>query len=73
MIDALRYMVREVGVSVEDASRLASGNPARLLGLEERLGSIAAGKQADLLLVSPQFELQRVWIRGAEPDLSGPL
>lgn len=68
MIDALRFMVREVGVSVADASRYASGNPARRLGLEERLGSIAAGKQADLLLVSPQLDLQRVWIRGAEPE-----
>jgi N-acetylglucosamine-6-phosphate deacetylase len=69
MIDALRFMVREVGVSVADASRYASGNPARRLGLDERLGSIAAGKQADLLLISPQLELQRIWIRGAEPDL----
>ncbi|UJF36275.1 N-acetylglucosamine-6-phosphate deacetylase [Paenibacillus hexagrammi] len=64
MIGALRYMVREVGVSVEDASRYASGNPARLLRLDERLGSIAPGKQADLLLVSPELELQQVWVQG---------
>ncbi|MCY9663267.1 N-acetylglucosamine-6-phosphate deacetylase [Paenibacillus chondroitinus] len=66
MIDALRFMVREVGVSVEEASRFASGNPARLLQLQASHGSIAHGKQADLLLVSPELELERVWIRGKE-------
>ncbi|MBP1963692.1 N-acetylglucosamine-6-phosphate deacetylase [Paenibacillus aceris] len=66
MIDALRYMVREVGVSVEDASRFASGNPARLLQLQASHGSIAQGKQADLLLVSPELDIEHVWIRGKE-------
>ncbi|MNR55753.1 N-acetylglucosamine-6-phosphate deacetylase [compost metagenome] len=65
MIDALRFMVREVGVSVADASRYASGNPARLLGLEATHGSLAAGKQADLLLISSELELEQVWVRGA--------
>ncbi|MNH96120.1 N-acetylglucosamine-6-phosphate deacetylase [compost metagenome] len=66
MIDALRFVVREVGVSVEAASRYASGNPAKLLRMDDRLGSIAKGKQADLILVSPELEIERVWIRGSE-------
>ncbi|MEC0228116.1 N-acetylglucosamine-6-phosphate deacetylase [Paenibacillus alba] len=66
MIEALRFMVREVGVSVEEASRYASGNPARLLGLASTHGSIAQGKQADLLLVSPELAIEQVWIRGNE-------
>ncbi|NEW07787.1 N-acetylglucosamine-6-phosphate deacetylase [Paenibacillus sp. SYP-B3998] len=66
MIDALRFMVREVGVSVAEASRYASGNPARLLGVEATHGSIAQGKRADLLLVSPKLELERVWVQGRE-------
>ncbi|UKS24365.1 N-acetylglucosamine-6-phosphate deacetylase [Paenibacillus sp. HWE-109] len=66
MIEALRFMVREVGVSVADASRFASGNPARLLKLEATHGSIALGKQADLVLVSPELALEQVWIRGNE-------
>ncbi|MCY9663573.1 N-acetylglucosamine-6-phosphate deacetylase [Paenibacillus alginolyticus] len=66
MIEALRFMVREVGVSVEDASRFASGNPARLLRLEASHGSIAQGKQADLVLVSPELELEHVWVCGKE-------
>ncbi len=66
MIEALRFMVKEVGISVSDASRLASGNPAKQLRLDDRLGSIAPGKQADLLLVGSGLELERVWVRGKE-------
>jgi N-acetylglucosamine-6-phosphate deacetylase len=66
MIEALRFMVREVGVSVAEASRYASGSPARLLRLEASHGSIAQGKRADLLLVSPDLMLERVWIQGRE-------
>ncbi len=66
MIGALRYMVNTVGVSVEEASRMASWNPAKQLGLLEKTGSIETGKQADLLLVTPELDLERVWIQGKE-------
>ncbi|MEW9698291.1 N-acetylglucosamine-6-phosphate deacetylase [Paenibacillus sp. SI8] len=66
MIEALRFMVREVGVSVAEASRYASGNPARLLRLEATHGSIALGKRADLLLVNAELELERVWVQSRE-------
>ncbi|MDQ1909621.1 N-acetylglucosamine-6-phosphate deacetylase [Paenibacillus sp. GD4] len=61
---AFRFAVREAGVSVPAASRMASGNPARVLGLSGVTGELAAGKQADALLLSRELELQRVWIRG---------
>jgi N-acetylglucosamine-6-phosphate deacetylase len=64
MMDAFRYAVKQIGLDVPEASRLASSNPARLLGLDEQTGSIAPGKQADLLLISPELELQRVWVEG---------
>ncbi len=64
MIDAFRYMVRRIGLSVPEASRLASLNPARAVGLSDRIGSIAVGRQADLLLVSDELELEAVWSRG---------
>jgi N-acetylglucosamine-6-phosphate deacetylase len=64
MIDAFRYVVRNVGVSVEQASRMASGNPAELLGIADATGSLAVGKQADALLLSPDLDLKRVWALG---------
>jgi N-acetylglucosamine-6-phosphate deacetylase len=66
MIDALRFVVREIGVSVADASRMASGNPARQLGLDGVTGSLAVGKRADALLLDDSLALRRVWIGGAE-------
>lgn len=65
MIRGFRYLVQQVGISVEYASRMASGNPAKLLRIENRTGSIETGKQADLLLVDQQeLELLKVWIKG---------
>lgn len=66
MMGAFRYVVGTVGVSVEEASRLASWNPAKQLGLLGETGSIETGKQADLLLVTPELDLERVWVRGRE-------
>jgi len=64
MIEAFRFMVRQVGVSVEDASRMASGNPARQLGLDGTTGSLEAGKRADVLLLDDSLVLKGVWIGG---------
>lgn len=64
MIDAYRYAVREVGLTVEQASRMASGNPARRLGIDQVTGALVPGMQADVLLLSQHLDLQRVWIRG---------
>jgi N-acetylglucosamine-6-phosphate deacetylase len=54
---------------VAEASRYASGNPAKSLGIAARVGSIAVGKQADLLLLSRDLDIRRVWIRGNEMKL----
>jgi len=39
------------GCALREAVWTASRNPARVLGLDDRLGSIAAGRDADLFLV----------------------
>jgi imidazolonepropionase-like amidohydrolase len=50
-------LVREIeiyeqaGLSKAEALQTATINPARLVGIDERTGSIAVGKEADLLLV----------------------
>ncbi|MFC4600161.1 N-acetylglucosamine-6-phosphate deacetylase [Cohnella hongkongensis] len=64
MIGAVRFLVREIGVSLEDASRMASANPARQLGLADSIGTLEVGKQADFLLLNDELELQSTWIDG---------
>lgn len=66
MIDAFRNIIQKVGVSVPDASVLASYNAAKQLGIDNRTGSIAAGLQADLLLIDQELNLQKVWVKGNE-------
>lgn len=69
MISAFRFAVNNVGISVAEASRMASGNPAKALNLYDKLGSLAAGKQADVLLLSADLEIRQVWVKGKEANL----
>ncbi|MFI2203708.1 N-acetylglucosamine-6-phosphate deacetylase [Streptomyces sp. NPDC020192] len=51
-------------LSVEDAVRALSVNPARLLGLSDRIGSLEPGKDADLVVLDADFDLKGVMRRG---------
>jgi N-acetylglucosamine-6-phosphate deacetylase len=48
MLDAVR-LLHSLGVSYVDLARMASSNPARLLGVDHECGSIEVGKRADLI------------------------
>lgn len=54
----------QVGVSLPEAIRMTSLNPARLLKLDARKGSLEAGKDADLAIFNPDFSPWRVMIAG---------
>ncbi|MFD7434644.1 N-acetylglucosamine-6-phosphate deacetylase [Streptomyces sp. NPDC059861] len=51
-------------IPVEDAVRALSANPARLLGMDDRIGSLEPGKDADLVILDAGFELKGVMRRG---------
>jgi len=48
MLDAVKRML-SIGFSSAEVSRMASLNPAKLLGLHDELGSLALGQRADLV------------------------
>ena len=54
----------EFGVPLADAVRAASLTPARVIGADARIGSVEAGKRADLILVSGDLKLKAVVLRG---------
>lgn len=64
MIRGFRYLVQEVGLSLNAASRAASLTPARLLGIDHRTGSFAKGKQADVVLLNGDLKIEEVWVKG---------
>ena len=49
---------------VEDVVAAISANPAKLLGMYDRIGSLEPGKDADLVLLDHQFDLKGVMRRG---------
>ncbi|MFF3276364.1 N-acetylglucosamine-6-phosphate deacetylase [Streptomyces chrestomyceticus] len=52
------------GLTVAQAVQALSGNPARLLGVADRTGSIEAGKDADLVVLDAAYDLVGVVRRG---------
>lgn len=63
LLDCVKNM-NAWGVPLEEAVKMASYNPACAIGMEKRIGSIAEGMDADLLLVSEKLDLLRVFVDG---------
>jgi N-acetylglucosamine-6-phosphate deacetylase len=63
MLDAVKTM-RSLGASESDVARMASSNPARLLGIEPDCGSIEEGKRADLAVLDDQAHIQLTFVAG---------
>lgn len=64
MDESVRRAVREVGLPIEVAAAAAATNPARVLGLADRCGAIAAGLDADLVLLDDDLRVRRVMVGG---------
>ncbi|MFB7736704.1 N-acetylglucosamine-6-phosphate deacetylase [Streptomyces sp. NPDC056112] len=69
---AFRRAVTVDRLPVPDVVAALSANPARLLGMDDRVGSLEPGKDADLVLLDEDFALKGVMRRGTwvvEPQL----
>lgn len=64
MIDAVKNVIKFAGIDWDEAVRMASTYPARALGRNSQVGSIRAGCKADLVELTDDFEIARVWRRG---------
>ena len=49
---------------IAQAFLMASRNPARVIGLEDEIGTIEAGKLANLVFVDDMFNVQKVILGG---------
>jgi N-acetylglucosamine-6-phosphate deacetylase len=63
---AVQNMVELAGLPVEMVIPLATEVPARILNVAERKGRIARGYDADLVVLTPKFDVNRVMVRGRD-------
>jgi len=60
----VRNMVKLAGVPIREAVRMATANPARLVRVHDRKGSIAVGMDADLVLFDENIDVTMTMSRG---------
>lgn len=60
----VRTMVREAGCSIPEAVRMMTENPARVMGIAQRKGSILPGKDADVVIFDDDINVQKTIIAG---------
>jgi N-acetylglucosamine-6-phosphate deacetylase len=64
---ALRNVVA-LGIPLQDAARMLTANPAKLLGIEFKKGALRTGADADIVLLDENLQVTNVWTRGLPLD-----
>jgi N-acetylglucosamine-6-phosphate deacetylase len=57
-------LVKYVGQSLPEAIKMASLNPARAVGVADRLGSIEVGKDANLIVIDESINVSMTMVKG---------
>jgi N-acetylglucosamine-6-phosphate deacetylase len=61
---AIKNLVEDLGVSLTDAIDYATINPAKALGVEKDLGSIAVGKKASFTVLDKKYNVVMTIVNG---------
>jgi N-acetylglucosamine-6-phosphate deacetylase len=64
MAGLVRNLVNVVGVSLGHAIQMATLTPARIIGVAERKGSLAIGKDADLVILDRDLQVVETIVLG---------
>jgi len=62
--ECVRNLSRQAGVPMPEAVKMASLNPAQAMGLANRLGSIAVGRDASLTVVDREMAVWLTMVKG---------
>ncbi|MEQ7799219.1 N-acetylglucosamine-6-phosphate deacetylase [Pedobacter sp. ASV1-7] len=60
----VRNMINMAGVSLEEAVRMISKTPARIMGIDDRKGTLTLGKDADVLVFDQDINIQHTIVGG---------
>lgn len=61
---ACRNIMTHTNCGIAQAFYMAATTPARAIGMDDEIGSIVAGKKADLVFVDDRFNIKRVMLNG---------
>ena len=64
MNQGLRILVEEAMVPFDAALNSCTVNPARALGVDDRKGSLRAGCDGDVVVLSDDYQVIQTWCRG---------
>ena len=60
----VRNMVKLVGLSIQDAVKMATVNPAKVIGVDDRKGSLTRGKDADIVVLDEGLSVIMTLVEG---------
>ncbi|MFR6157548.1 MAG: amidohydrolase family protein, partial [Coprococcus sp.] len=61
---AFRNLMKFTGESPEKILPLLTENPATMLGLQNSIGFISEGKDADVLIMDSEFQIKETFVKG---------
>jgi len=61
---SVKSMIEHTGVDLKDAVLMASHNPAKIIGLQNRKGSIEVGKDADIVAIDEDINIYATMVEG---------
>ncbi|MCU5774148.1 N-acetylglucosamine-6-phosphate deacetylase [Erwiniaceae bacterium BAC15a-03b] len=66
MIEAVANCVEHAGISLDETLRMATLYPARAMGVDKQLGSVEAGKVANLTVFTRDYQIIQTIVNGDE-------
>ncbi len=60
----VRKFIQFTGCSLASAIKTVTENPAKLLGMEDKKGTIAKGKDADLVILNDDYSVRTTIVNG---------
>ena len=64
LLQAVQNCVQHCEITLSEALNMASAYPARLMGLADAMGFLKVGNRANLLLLTPELKLKKVFVDG---------
>ncbi len=55
IVEEIKNLVEKVGIPLDQVLRMATSNPASLMGVDATIGTIRVGQKADLIAISPDL------------------